>query len=186
MPLQAEEEPADATRQRSKAAAKRARKKAAKQLQAAGTGSAEQLADSTAQLSVAEPGLVQGSSSKCGSTPAAGALSSQAAPVSLAAAASSIAGQHAADLLQQSSAVHAARASVQQDWWRCTLSGKVMRDPVLYGIGGHSFERAILEEWLAAHPGVDPLSRQTLPSGASSGMVPNHALRNMIQQLPPS
>ena len=58
MPLQADEEPADATRQRSKAAAKRARKKAAKQLQAAGTGSAEQLADSTAQLSVAEPGLV--------------------------------------------------------------------------------------------------------------------------------
>ena len=76
--------------------------------------------------------------------------------MSLAAAASSIAGQHAADLLQQSSAVHAARASVQQDWWRCTLSGKVMRDPVLYGIGGHSFERAILEGVAGCPPWSGP------------------------------
>jgi U-box domain len=60
-----------------------------------------------------------------------------------------------------------------------------MHDPVLFGSEGHSFEREALEEWLAAHPGVDPLTRQPLPFGASSGMLPNHALRNMIQQLPP-
>ena len=57
-----------------------------------------------------------------------------------------------------------------------------MRDPVLYGSGGHSFVRAALEEWLAINPGVDPLSgRQLLPGG--DAMLPNHALRNMIQQL---
>jgi U-box domain len=57
-----------------------------------------------------------------------------------------------------------------------------MRDPVLYGSGGHSFKREALEEWLAANPGVDPLTRQPLPFGAAT-LLPNHALRNMIQQL---
>ena len=58
-----------------------------------------------------------------------------------------------------------------------------MRDPVLCGSEGHSFERAALEEWLAANPGIDPLSsRQPLPPEASA-VLPNHALRNLIQQL---
>jgi U-box domain len=60
-----------------------------------------------------------------------------------------------------------------------------MRDPVLCGSEGHSFEREALEQWLAAHPGVDPLSRELLPPGAGV-IVPNHALRNLIQQLHPS
>ena len=47
---------------------------------------------------------------------------------------------------------------------------------------GHSFERAALEAWLAANPGVDPLARQLLLPEAST-LLPNHALRNMIQQL---
>ena len=59
-----------------------------------------------------------------------------------------------------------------------------MREPVLYGSGGHSFERAALEQWLAANPGVDPLSQRPLPRGRG-GVVPNHALRNLIQQLQP-
>ena len=57
--MQAEEQPADDSSQRSKAAAKRARKKAAKQLHKAGTGSDQQLVDSTAQHSVAEPDTMQ-------------------------------------------------------------------------------------------------------------------------------
>ena len=57
-----------------------------------------------------------------------------------------------------------------------------MRDPVLCGCEGHSFEREALEQWLAANPGVHPLSRQPLQAGEDS-MLPNHALRNMIQQL---
>ena len=58
-----------------------------------------------------------------------------------------------------------------------------MRCPVLCGSGGYSFEREALEQWLAANPaGVHPLSRQPLASGAGS-VLPNHALRNTIQQL---
>ena len=57
-----------------------------------------------------------------------------------------------------------------------------MRDPVLYGSGGHSFERAALEHWLATNPGVDPLSRQPLPPGEDD-LLPNHALRSLLQQL---
>jgi U-box domain len=181
---QAEEQPAGALNQRSKAAAKRARKKAARQLQEAAIGTDQQLTDGTAQLSVAEPGAVQEASSTCSSTPPANGPQSQAPPVSPPAATSCNEGQDAADLPQQSSALHAARPSAQQEWWRCTLSGRVMRDPVLYGSGGHSFERVVLEGWLAAHPGVDPLSRQPLPPG-QGGVLANHALRNMIQQLHP-
>ena len=57
-----------------------------------------------------------------------------------------------------------------------------MRDPVLCGSGGHSFDWAALEGWLAANPAVDPLSRQPLKLGAGN-VVPNHALRNMMQEL---
>jgi U-box domain len=72
--------------------------------------------------------------------------------------------------------------NTQTDWWRCPLSGSVMRDPVLYGSGGHSFEREALEQWLAANPGVDPLSGQPLPPEGGD-LVPNHALRCLIEQL---
>jgi hypothetical protein len=44
------------------------------------------------------------------------------------------------------------------------------------------FEREALEEWLAANPGVHPLSRQPLLL-SKHYLLPNHALRNMIQQL---
>ena len=58
-----------------------------------------------------------------------------------------------------------------------------MRYPVLCGSGARSFEREALEQWLAANPGVHPLSGQPLPPGEGSTVVPNHALRNVIQQL---
>ena len=60
-----------------------------------------------------------------------------------------------------------------------------MRDPVLCGGGGHSFEREALEEWLVANPGVHPLSGQPLPPKGDP-LLANHALRNLIQQLHPS
>ena len=87
--------------------------------------------------------------------------------------------------LVQQLRVGAADAAVQADWARCSLSGRIMRDPVLFGNGGHSFEREALEEWLAANPGVHPLSRQPMPPGASNGVLPNHALRNLLQQMQP-
>ena len=62
------------------------------------------------------------------------------------------------------------------------LSGSVMQDPVLCSSEGHSFERAALKQWLAAHPAVDPVTRKPPPHGGDV-MLPDHALRNMIQQL---
>ena len=58
-----------------------------------------------------------------------------------------------------------------------------MHDPVLIGSEGHSFEREALEEWLAAHPGVHPLSRQPLLPPWGRTVLANQNLRNMIQQL---
>ncbi len=58
-----------------------------------------------------------------------------------------------------------------------------MHDPVLYGSEGHSFERAALEQWLAANPGVHPINRQPLLQGEGRDVLPNDALRNMIQQM---
>ena len=72
-------------------------------------------------------------------------------------------------------------------WLRCPSSGKVACGiPCHLGEGRRSFEREALKQWLDAKPGVHPLSKQPLPPGASSGMLPNHAMRNMIQQLSPS
>ena len=79
-------------------------------------------------------------------------------------------------------AVPAVQQSAAADWWRCSLSGEVMQDPVLFGSGGHSFEREALEQWLAANPQIQPITKEPLPSGEGS-MVPNHALRNTLQQL---
>lgn len=58
-----------------------------------------------------------------------------------------------------------------------------MHDPVLIGSEGRSYEREALEDWLAANPGVDPLSRQPLLPPWGKTMLANHTLRNMIQQL---
>ena len=73
--------------------------------------------------------------------------------------------------------------AAEPDWSRCPLSGKVMQDPVLYGSEGHSFERSALEQWLAANPGVHPISRQPLLPGEGRDVLPNDALRTMIQQM---
>lgn len=67
-------------------------------------------------------------------------------------------------------------------WCRCPLSGNVMQSPVLISGGdGTSFERAAIESWLDAHPGVAPLTLQPLPP--NSRLVVNHALRQLIQQM---
>ena len=42
---------------------------------------------------------------------------------------------------------------------------------------GHSYERAAMEEWLAAHS-TSPKSGEEMPS---TQLIPNHALRNLIQ-----
>ena len=177
--LQAEEQPTETSGQRSKTASKRACKKAARQ----GAGAASQdhqTADAedgatAAPASTTAPQVVNTARS---SPPAADALQPAAVPQMVAVAPDSMGNE-------VPSASSSAAAPSAADWCRCALSGRVMRDPVLIGSGGHSFEREALEEWLAANPGVDPLSRQPLPPG-SGGVLANHALRNLIQQLQPA
>lgn len=172
-----------ASGQRSKAAAKRARKKAAKQ-QAAAAVSSAQVIDVVADPATALSGSAgQAETFSCSGTPArtetAQTQKLPAAPATTASGSRDVSGASAVPL-QSAAADHMPAA--QSDWWRCPLSGGVMRDPVLYGSSGHSFERDALQEWATANPGVEPLSRQPLPPG-SGAVLPNHALRNMIQQL---
>jgi U-box domain len=179
--VQAEEEAAEATAQPSKAAAKRARKKAARQ-RAAAASPAEDLGGTAAQHPANEAaGSDQPLSSSCSST-----LVTESAPRAAAAELqTSACGRHDtagdANLLLPHSAAKATGATAESDWWRCPLSGNGMRDPVLCGGEGHSFERAALEHWMATNPGVDPVSRQPLPPGAGN-VVPNHALRSLLAQ----
>jgi U-box domain len=171
--VQAEEQSAEASSQTRKAAAKRARKKMAKQ-RAATADPAVHVAGNTAQPAAATCGAAEAAHASNSSLSAAEA---HAQPQPAAAAAADT------DLPPVWSAETAAdQPAATSDWWRCPLSGRVMRDPVLCGGSGHSFERAALEQWLADHPGVEPLTWQPLPPGAASDMLPNHALRNMIQQ----
>eukprot|EP00035_Acanthoeca_spectabilis_P035523 m.35157 g.35157 ORF g.35157 m.35157 type:complete len:222 (+) comp7414_c0_seq1:199-864(+) len=59
----------------------------------------------------------------------------------------------------------------------CPVTLDVMRDPVV-GRDGHSYERSGVEAALALNP-YSPLTRQPM---ASTDLIPNHALRNAIQE----
>ena len=165
--------------QRSKAATKRARKKASRQ---PGQAPAEADIASAAELVTATSNTAHADDISHSNMAAAANTSAEAAAAAQAAAGSAGDGCGTAQELLQQPPAPADRAAAQSDWWRCPLSGSVMRDPVLYGSGGHSFEREALEQWLAANPGVDPLSGQPLPPGGGT-FLPNHALRNTLQQL---
>jgi U-box domain len=181
--MQAEEGHDTTPSQPSKAAGLHARKKAAKQ-QADAAGSKPQPADQAAQPATAfssagdEVALLTQSSATAVDVAQPGA-----APVVPAAASSMQNSLDGPGLPVQQSKAGWSLPAAESDWWRCPLSGKVMQDPVLHGSGGHSYEREALEQWLAAHPGVDPLSRQPLPPGAGCDMLANHALRSLLQQL---
>ena len=177
--LQAEEQPTGTSGQRSKAATKRARKKAASQQAATANQNkeaAKQAAEPVAAGAREAHDQAPESEQQLSLQPAANTLAPQAAAIT--AQSSSSIGQLPA---QQS--IGATAATAGSEWLRCPLSGSVMRDPVLYGSEGHSFEREALEEWLAANFGVDPLSKRLLPPESSGAVLPNHTLRNMIQQL---
>lgn len=59
----------------------------------------------------------------------------------------------------------------------CPVTLDIMRDPVV-GRDGHSYERSGVEAALALNP-HSPLTRQPM---ASTDLIPNHALRNAIQE----
>jgi U-box domain len=180
--VQAEEQPMSASGQRSKAATKRARKKAAKQQAADAAASRAQVANTAALAAAVTPSPARQAAvtSRC-STPGTEDAQLEESPAVQARVGSLRDDSGASEVPLQSTAADHMPAA-QSDWWRCPLSGRVMRDPVLYGSSGHSFEREALEEWAAANPGVQPLSREPMPPG-SSAVLSNHALRNMIQQL---
>jgi hypothetical protein len=165
--------------QRSKAATKRARKKASRQQ---GQAPAETDIASAAQPVTASSNTAHADDISHSNMAAAENTSAEAAAAAKAADGGAGDGSGVAQEPLQQPPAPADRAAAQSDWWRCLLSGEVMRDPVLYGNGGHSFERLALEEWLASNPGVDLLSGQPLPPGGG-GVLANHALRNMLQQL---
>jgi len=59
----------------------------------------------------------------------------------------------------------------------CPITGEIMRDPVIT-TGGHSYERAAIEEWFAMHRS-DPKTNMVLESRA---LMPNHTLRSAIEE----
>lgn len=63
------------------------------------------------------------------------------------------------------------------DWWRCPLTRERMADPVVCLGDGLTYERAAIAEWLELHS-VSPITGQLL---TTRDMVPNHALRNLLQ-----
>jgi U-box domain len=59
---------------------------------------------------------------------------------------------------------------------RCALQEVMMRPALCVG-DGHSYEEAAIAQWLQAH-GTSPVTGQPL---ATTELLPNHALRQMIQ-----
>ena len=163
--LQAEEESAQVLGQRSKALSKRARKKAARQ-QAAASAQGAQAAGGATAAATSDSAAQGQAAASCSSAPTLVQTDAAAAPPAAALVSSGSPGR--GDLPDQqpaaTGAMPAGHAAVvaRSDWWRCPLSGKVMRDPVLYGSEGHSFEQETLERWAVSNPGVDPLTGQPL------------------------
>jgi U-box domain len=67
--------------------------------------------------------------------------------------------------------------SCTPEWMVCPLTHAVLADPVLCTGDGQTYERTAIMEWLAASD-TSPVTGQPL---ASRDLVPNHALRSIIQ-----
>ena len=55
----------------------------------------------------------------------------------------------------------------------------VLDDPVMCS-DGHTYSRAAITAWLDANGAISPLTSQPL---ARNELIPNHALRNLIEAL---
>ncbi|KAJ8599050.1 hypothetical protein CTAYLR_009819 [Chrysophaeum taylorii] len=65
------------------------------------------------------------------------------------------------------------------DHFKCPITLEMMEDPVfLFTQAGRSFERLALEQWLAHHPTVDPLTNET--HATLLEFAPNRVLREVI------
>ena len=63
------------------------------------------------------------------------------------------------------------------EWMLCPLTHAVFVDPVLCRGDGQTYERSAITQWLAASD-TSPVTGQPL---ASLDLLPNHALRSIIQ-----
>ncbi len=62
--------------------------------------------------------------------------------------------------------------------YTCPITYDLMRDPVLLGNTGHTYERVAIESWLRNH-NTDPLTNKSL---ISSELIPNKALGRAIKR----
>ena len=60
----------------------------------------------------------------------------------------------------------------------CPITQEVMADPVSTA-DGHTYERAAIERWLSKGKRTSPLTGAVLESTA---LIPNHALRKLIEE----
>mmetsp|Transcript_651 Transcript_651/g.1756 ORF Transcript_651/g.1756 Transcript_651/m.1756 type:complete len:266 (+) Transcript_651:1720-2517(+) len=63
----------------------------------------------------------------------------------------------------------------------CSITGEIMRDPVVLVGSGNTYEREAITTWLRSHQ-TDPLSNVTIPS-KDQVLVPNVALRSAIDEF---
>jgi hypothetical protein len=125
---QADEESADVSSQPSKAAVKRARKKAARQ-RVVTADSSGQPADTAGQPKPASSPN-QATVARCSSVAVADALEPEAAPVEVGLiTAGCICSEALTAVPLQPLAAAADHTAAAADWWRCPLSGSVMRGP---------------------------------------------------------
>ena len=180
--MQAEEEGRAPAAAPSKAALKRARKKAAAAKAAAAAAPASR--DSVGAVAAASPPSAIHEPASAVAVPA----SSQHAPApnacaaSLHAAAGSVAavqsGMQQLRLANGEAATAKTEAShALPEWMLCPLAKAVLVDPVLCTGDGQTYERSAITQWLAASA-TSPVTGQPL---ASRDLLPNHALRSIIQ-----
>ena len=63
--------------------------------------------------------------------------------------------------------------------FHCPITFDLLRDPVILGTTGHTFERSAITLWLGEHQ-TDPLTNQPL---ANRILTPNFALRDAINDF---
>jgi hypothetical protein len=112
------------------------------------------------------------------SRPSASALSNPAASASLSSPLTAMipSSSNASDSLasSSSSSSHASTESVT-----CCITQEIMRDPVILVGDGHTYERAAIARWLAAH-NTSPMTNEVL---ASRALVANYAIRRVIDDV---
>ncbi|KAG0447790.1 hypothetical protein HPP92_028154 [Vanilla planifolia] len=68
------------------------------------------------------------------------------------------------------------------DDFRCPISLEVMSDPVIVA-SGHTFDRSSIQRWLDSGHRTCPVTK--LPLSPCSPLIPNYALRSLIDSFTP-